>query len=345
MFDSHLRHDKHWSINTDFHTGAGSADFRRYIHDFLSKQTTSDTGDGATSGLQREAPGRAFYERIWKWVATHPDIRILHANEVKQYSLAEFEAVEQDLPQDLSTATTGPSDQHHAPNVPAKAPLASSLLSLRESLLTRLSAEGGVVKESAASPHRAALPQSSLPQDDYSHRTQPRLRRPAEPAVAEQAIFDDPSVNTAAPRLFASQGRIWQALTGHSIDLKKVPTMEFVLLSIIAANGADGITQPVLTQVSEQDKRSVPHRTDELARKGYIIKKPVQAGRARTSLCIHAKFVSDEHFTASGAKDDVFQEDKFVASGFALLLYESFKDAGVVPTRDIRTRLVSSSST
>jgi transcription factor C subunit 3 len=125
------------------------------------------------------------------------------------------------------------------------------------------------------------------------------------------------------------------------MDLKKVPTMEFALLSLIAANGATGITQPELTQYSGQDKRSVPHRTDELARKGYIVKKPVQAGKARTSLCVHSKFVSHDHFTSSGAMEDVFQEGQFVASGFALLLYEAFKDAGVILTRDIRKRLVS----
>jgi hypothetical protein len=159
------------------------------------------------------------------------------------------------------------------------------------------------------------------------------------------AVFDDPTSTTQAPRLYASQNRIWQALTGHSIDLKKVPTMEFALLSIIAANGANGITQPDLVHFSGQDKRSVPHRTDELARKGYIVKNPVQAGKARTSLCVHTKFLTDNHFTSSGIVQDVFQEGTFVASGFMQLLYNKLKDAGVVPTREIRKRLVSSSST
>jgi hypothetical protein len=159
------------------------------------------------------------------------------------------------------------------------------------------------------------------------------------------AVFDDPTSTTQAPRLYASQNRIWQALTGHSIDLKKVPTMEFALLSIIAANGANGITQPDLVHFSGQDKRSVPHRTDELARKGYIVKNPVQAGKARTSLCVHTKFLTDNHFTSSGIVQDVFQEGTFVASGFMQLLYNKLKDAGVVPSREIRTRLVSFSST
>lgn len=154
-------------------------------------------------------------------------------------------------------------------------------------------------------------------------------------------VFDELPSTTTAPRLYASQNRVWQALTGHSIDLKRVPSMEFVLLSIIAAHGSNGITQPELTRLSNQDKRSVPHRTDELARKGYIIKESVQSGRIRTSLCIHTKFMSQTHFVSSGAMEDVFQEGTFVLSGFVQLLYNKLKDAGVVPTREIRTRLVS----
>lgn len=117
--------------------------------------------------------------------------------------------------------------------------------------------------------------------------------------------------------------------------------MEFVLLSLIAARGAEGITQPDLTALSGQDKRSVPHRTDELARKGYIAKNPVHAGKTRTSLCVHKKFVTNDHFTQSNTVQDVFQPQRFVLPGFAKLLWDKLKDAGVVPTRDIRKRLVS----
>jgi hypothetical protein len=120
--------------------------------------------------------------------------------------------------------------------------------------------------------------------------------------------------------------------------------MEFTLLSIIAAHGVNGITQPELTRLSNQDKRSVPHRTNELARKGYIVKQSVQAGKTRTSLCVHTKFVSQNHFLSSGAVEDVFQEGTFVLAGFVQLLYNKLKDAGVVPTREIRKRLVSGRS-
>jgi transcription factor C subunit 3 len=197
--------------------------------------------------------------------------------------------------------------------------------------------------------YQPALPATSSRREDVDEQQviiaghgnpQRRSRQMPEGREIPVAVFDESSSTVTAPRLYASQNRIWQALTGHNMDLKKVPTMEFALLSLIAASGATGITQPELTQFSGQDKRSVPHRTDELARKGYIVKNPVQAGKARTSICVHSKFVTRNHFTSSGAVEDVFQEGKFVASGFIPLLYSKLKDAGVVPTREIRKRLV-----
>ena len=156
-----------------------------------------------------------------------------------------------------------------------------------------------------------------------------------------EPIFDDPSTSTTTPRLYASQNRIWHAVAGHSVDLKRLPSMEFMLLSIIAAHGASGIAQPDLTRISAQDKRSVPHRTDELAKKGYIEKKPMQAYKARTSLCIHKKFVQEGHFLKGpGVVEDVFRDNKFMLSGFVDLLYNLLKTTDIVAMRDLRRKLV-----
>lgn len=292
--------------------------------------------------MSNEAVGRAFYEKTWNWVAAHPDIRILHDNNVQHYSLQEFEIAEERGANASRALEADTNIQHSSSHTPTTIPPANSLLALRGGLRKRLSAKKDDTK-SANTPSQLLVtrPAPAL-EDGVEHVLHRQPRRLAEKGYVEGALFDEPTTTTTAPRLYASQGRIWQALTGHSMDLKKVPTMEFALLSLIAANGAAGITQPELTQYSGQDKRSVPHRTDELARKGYIVKKPVQAGKARTSLCVHSKFVSQDHFTSSGAMEDVFQKGQFVASGFALLLYNTLKDAGVVLTRDIRKRLVSS---
>jgi hypothetical protein len=290
--------------------------------------------------------GRAYYEQLWNWVTTHPDIRILHTGAVSQYSLAEFEKAE--CPDNSRLEVTNSDHAPYPPSSTQRILPTGSLLALRSHLRERLSTERHRPKSSKdviqSDPSTTSLDagsvvdKSSMAVQNTAVPRQPRALPENNDIIA--AVFDDPTSDTSKPRLYASQSRIWQALTGHSMDLKKVPTMEFALLSIIAASGTKGIPQPDLTHLSGQDKRSVPHRTDELARKGYIVKRPVQAGKMRTSLCIHTKFVSQDHYTSSAAVEDVFQVGTFVASGFMKLIYEKFKDAGVVPTRDIRTRLV-----
>jgi transcription factor C subunit 3 len=294
--------------------------------------------------------GRKFYANLWQWVTEHSDIRIIHNNEVAHYSLTEFEEAERT---DTGTLeNVGSEGNSFLTNTARKAQPAESLFELSAALRQRLSTEVPGVNSSERVPQ--PLPSSNItPAVNAIENATDATHTVALPRKARKlptsgdiivAAFDDPTCSTSAPRLFASQNRIWQALTGHGMDFKKVPVMEFALLSIIAANGENGITQPDLAHFSGQDKRSVPHRTDELARKGYIVKNPVQARKIRTSICHHTKFVSQDHFTNSGTVEGVFQVGQFVASGFMDLLYKKFKDAGVVPTREIRTRLVSKRS-
>ncbi|KAK6432583.1 hypothetical protein LTR95_011243, partial [Oleoguttula sp. CCFEE 5521] len=94
-------------------------------------------------------------------------------------------------------------------------------------------------------------------------------------------------------RLTTGETRIWQAIAGHGPDYKRLPLMEFELLSIIAAYGAKGIFQPQLVRVSGQDKRSVPMRTDRLTKKGYITKESVIALKVKTSLLKLTRFAVD----------------------------------------------------
>ncbi|KAK6429870.1 hypothetical protein LTR95_013982, partial [Oleoguttula sp. CCFEE 5521] len=94
-------------------------------------------------------------------------------------------------------------------------------------------------------------------------------------------------------RLTTGETRIWQAIAGHGPDYKRLPLMEFELLSIIAAYGAKGIFQPQLVRLSGQDKRSVPMRTDRLTKKGYITKESVIALKVKTSLLKLTRFAVD----------------------------------------------------
>jgi hypothetical protein len=279
-------------------------------------------------------------------VTDHADIRITHNGVTRQYNLTEFEAAEKSEPIPSNAASAAPPVLSTIAMKETTRP-AKSLIALRDSMRQRLTKEGVKSRSNAAKLSQAQnISSSQDPGADGHSSTGSSQRLVRAPRVLPsqsndgETVFDDPPANTTAPRLFASQNRIWQALTGHGIDLKKVPAMEFVLLSLIAAHGEAGVTQPDLTAMSGQDKRSVPKRTDELYRKGYIDKKPVQSGKLRTSLCVHKKFVTDDHFLTSGKVEDVFQYKKFVLSGFVHLLYNTLKDAGVVPTRDIRKRLV-----
>jgi hypothetical protein len=155
-------------------------------------------------------------------------------------------------------------------------------------------------------------------------------------------VFDEPKISTTAPRMFTSQDRTWLAIAGHSVDLQKLPWMEFTLLSIIAAHGSDGILQPNLVKLSGQDKRSVPHRTDMLAKKGYIEKKPVHAAKMRTSICIHKKFIQDGHYIkGSDNVEDVFVNGTIVLSNFVGMLHKVLRNSGVIATRDLRRKMVS----
>jgi hypothetical protein len=319
----------------DISIGATSADFRHFVEAFYKQGANTggpNSGDNGTKGLPSTGLGRTLYERLWQWLTDHPDIRIVSQREVRRFTLSEFEAAELHETGTIGEIPTTDSLQSSTASVKATVQPSKSLFALRDSLRLHISGD-------------QQEPQERLVQSPQTptHSSAPRpLRKLSTGPLRATAVFDEPSANITAPRLYASQSRVWQALTGHGIDLKKVPSMEFVLLSLIAARGSAGITQPELINISGQDKRSVPHRTDELARKNYISKISVQSNKMRTSLCIHTKFVSQNTFIESSAVEDVYQEDgTFVVRNFAQLLYNKVGEGGIVPTRSIREKLVS----
>ncbi|KAK8066748.1 hypothetical protein PG997_013495 [Apiospora hydei] len=98
------------------------------------------------------------------------------------------------------------------------------------------------------------------------------------------------AVSKITPRLHLSEERLWKAITGHQPDLKKVPQFEWQALVAIASVREVGILQGDLVRLTNQDKRSLPTRTDALARKGYIVKQPVMLRGCRTSKIWLAQF-------------------------------------------------------
>jgi hypothetical protein len=103
--------------------------------------------------------------------------------------------------------------------------------------------------------------------------------------------------------LLSSEERMWQTLTGHNVDHKLVGPMHFTLLSLISTAGEQGIPQPALVKQSGQDKRSVPQRTDLLAQKGYIEKRPFKMKGMNTSLCTLRRFVKEQDIVAPKVLD------------------------------------------
>lgn len=85
------------------------------------------------------------------------------------------------------------------------------------------------------------------------------------------------------PRLFVSEETVWKTLTGHGIDYKRIPPLEWKLIVYIGSTKEVGISQPDLVKATGQDKRSVPRRTDFLSYKGYIVKRTHMIRGMKTS--------------------------------------------------------------
>lgn len=106
---------------------------------------------------------------------------------------------------------------------------------------------------------------------------------------------------TTRPRLHVSEERQWRTITGHGPDLKRVPLFEWRALVDIASVKEKGILQGDLVRLTGQDKRSLPTRTDALARKGYVIKQPIVLRGGKSSKLWLAQF-------SEFAKEDVEPE-------------------------------------
>lgn len=147
-------------------------------------------------------------------------------------------------------------------------------------------------------------------------------------------------------RLFTTEQQTWHALTGHGIDHKKVPKLEFQCLSVIAEHGPGGVLQPDVVAQTGQDKRSLPKRTESLASKGYITKEPCIGSGTRTSLLRLKRFTdeaklrgSDQQITTGDLTSNVsvIRYDQWFDGIIALLQ----KQAGPLPFLKLRSALVS----
>ncbi|KAG6003544.1 hypothetical protein E4U21_001906 [Claviceps maximensis] len=89
--------------------------------------------------------------------------------------------------------------------------------------------------------------------------------------------------SSAAVNVFVSEDTMWELITGHTVNYKRVPGLEWLLLLGIASTKSLGILQGDLGRLVGQDKRSVPKRTDSLLKKGYIVKRTTLVRGTKTS--------------------------------------------------------------
>lgn len=148
-------------------------------------------------------------------------------------------------------------------------------------------------------PHSTLIPGSSVPVTVTGSTVEPKklgarlvfdtraLNLDYQKALKKRLIRDIDVVKhqipKSQPRLFMHSSSVWQTLTGHDKDFQKVPRFEWQALLGIASAGRRGILQPALCRLTGQDKRSLPRRTTQLAKKGYITKRSVLKQGSRTS--------------------------------------------------------------
>lgn len=121
----------------------------------------------------------------------------------------------------------------------------------------------------------------------YNHLTLDEVLalQPPAPSYNTDKDGEAPDLGSDADqiRVYASEETMWESLTGHAIDYKRVPRSEWLLLLGIASTTSKGILQGDLGRLVDQDKRSVPKRTDALLRKGYIVKRTTLVRGTKTS--------------------------------------------------------------
>ncbi|POR33964.1 Uncharacterized protein TPAR_05815 [Tolypocladium paradoxum] len=127
-----------------------------------------------------------------------------------------------------------------------------------------------------------ALPQFNSLANNVSHGTDDGDAKKAQNPPDEDSTGAAPSQDDAI-KVYALEATMWEAITGHAPDYKRVPRSEWLLLLGIASSKSNGILQGDLGRLVDQDKRSVPKRTDALVKKGYIAKRTTLVRGTKTS--------------------------------------------------------------
>ncbi|KND93862.1 hypothetical protein TOPH_01717, partial [Tolypocladium ophioglossoides CBS 100239] len=127
-----------------------------------------------------------------------------------------------------------------------------------------------------------ALPQFNSLANDGLYGTNDEGAKKSQSPSEEDSSGTAPNQDDAV-KVYTLEATMWEAITGHAPDYKRVPRSEWLLLLGIASSKSSGILQGDLGRLVDQDKRSVPKRTDALVKKGYITKRTTLVRGTKTS--------------------------------------------------------------
>ncbi|KAL1895183.1 hypothetical protein Sste5346_005328 [Sporothrix stenoceras] len=253
--------------------------------------------------------------KTWEWLVERPEILVGRNGDRSNLTLDEALALpEPQPPVPIDPAIEDAEDQ--------KINIASSSVS----------------STPAGTPTRT--PARTPVKDGTGRRKDRRAPKSMAAIAAEAAAAAANEDLTTRPRLYASEKTIWYTLTGHDVDYKKIPMLEWQCLQGIATARTRGILQADLRELVGQDKRSVPKRTDFLAAKGYAVKRTTIARGYRTSMLWLAEFApieldADPTSATESTETLTLQSSKELASNGIDLSPEFLrKDLAPVPWRN-----------
>lgn len=229
---------------------------------------------------------RPFLERSWKWLLQNPEIHLGNraGQKFKFLTLSETEArnatVKRAKESDaalahLNDGVAATTTEGLDPQGPQFSQISETAGTISEiatvssgqcNLKTQISG----VESHAGTLERVSGTLASSPGAQREQSSQPTNKHGKRNMAGEL-----PNSTPSTIRLYTTENRMWQTLAGHGPDSKKIKSLDFACLSIIAARGPNGIYQHDLVKASGQDKRSLPARTDRLHEDGYIEKRRV----------------------------------------------------------------------
>ncbi|KAI6781252.1 TFIIIC transcription initiation factor complex subunits Tfc3 [Emericellopsis cladophorae] len=212
----------------------------------------SDIAKNHDSAFRKEADNHSV-TTIWSWLVARPDISVGPDRSYNHLALPEVQALCLQTPVSHRFEAPATKSEKDSPQT------AKGLLSQNTS--------SHVIADTSAAAFEAVY------RDSHSHF----------PSPTQQVDASSRDQHANDVRVFASEDRMWECIAGHAVDHKRLPRLEWTCLMGIASTMTDGILQGDLGRLVDQDKRSVPKRTDVLDQKGYITKRSALLRGTKTS--------------------------------------------------------------